>query len=334
MPTRMPTPAPEPGPVAPPESGAPAGCAVFFDAIPAVMYIPCNTPPGRHDPKPGRPEGPQVARDLAHSDRRARRWLDPPSRLLSRMTHRPRSPQAAPLREGTHEHRANPDRPPEPAVVALMTSMLQTLGHRIEEASSDRAAVRMLEHAPADLVLAGVEPADPDALEFLDYLRRKQPRTPVILVFAAPHPERTREALQRGASAVLRFPIPATQLRASVAQCLGEPEEAPASQNHATALANGRANHAPRRRRPGPTAPRPRPPPPPPEPIQSGRADGPGRRGPRPPPGPGAGPDHRPEPRPRPDPRRAGDGQVPGGPHAPRARAPGQRPLPRTLVPG
>ena len=116
---------------------------------------------------------------------------------------------------------------PEPAVVALMASMIQTLGHRIEEASSDRAAVRMLEHGPVDLILAAVETSDPDALEFLTYLRRKHPQTPVILLFPGPHPERAREAFQRGAAAVLRFPMPATQLRAAVAQCLGLPEEAP-----------------------------------------------------------------------------------------------------------
>ena len=47
---------------------------------------------------------------------------------------------------------------PDPSVGALMTSMLQALGHRIDEAPNDRAAVRMLEHAPVDLVLAGSAP--------------------------------------------------------------------------------------------------------------------------------------------------------------------------------
>ena len=75
-----------------------------------------------------------------------------------------------------------------------MTSMLQTLGHRIDEAPNDRTAVRMLEHAPVDLVLAGANPDDPDALEFLTYLRRKYPRVAVILVFPIPHREMHRSA--------------------------------------------------------------------------------------------------------------------------------------------
>ncbi|CAN5786682.1 sigma-54 dependent transcriptional regulator [soil metagenome] len=109
----------------------------------------------------------------------------------------------------------------EPSASALLSSMLQSLGHQIEEITSDRAAARRLERDPFDMVIAGVDPCDPDSLELLMYLRRKFPEVPVVLLFSVAHPERTREALQRGASSVLRFPLPATQLRAAVAQALG-----------------------------------------------------------------------------------------------------------------
>ncbi len=132
----------------------------------------------------------------------------------------------------------------DPSIAALMTSMLQTLGHKIDEAPNDRAAVRMLEHSPVDLVLAGADPDDADALEFLSYLRRKAPNVPVILLFPTPHPERMREAQVRGAAAVLRFPVSANVLRAAVAQALGLPEtagtvkpSAPASSLQANAAA-------------------------------------------------------------------------------------------------
>src|SRR6478609_7692131 len=109
---------------------------------------------------------------------------------------------------------------PEASVRALLTSMLHTLGCHLDEASSDRVAVRKLEQAPVDLVLAACEPADPEALELLAYLRRKHPKVPCVLLFAAPHPERERVALNRGAASVLRYPLPANALRAAVAQAL------------------------------------------------------------------------------------------------------------------
>jgi DNA-binding NtrC family response regulator len=125
---------------------------------------------------------------------------------------------------------------PTPSAQALLRSMLFNAGGRIEEAASDREAVRLLERGGADVVVEAVDPTDPDALELLQYVRRKHPQIPVILLFSAPHPERMREAVQRGASAVLRFPLPATELRAAVAQAV---ESAPVDAHSQTSNAHG-----------------------------------------------------------------------------------------------
>ena len=66
--------------------------------------------------------------------------------------------------------------------------MLQSLGHQIDEASNDRAAVRRLERGGIDLIIAGVDPFDPEALELLSFSRRKHPQVPVILLFPARTP--------------------------------------------------------------------------------------------------------------------------------------------------
>ena len=107
---------------------------------------------------------------------------------------------------------------PEPSILALLGSMLQSLGHQIDEASNDRAAVRRLDRGGIDLIIAGVDPFDPEALELLSYSRRKHPDVPVVLLFPGPNPERAREATRMGAATVLRFPMPATELRAAVTQ--------------------------------------------------------------------------------------------------------------------
>ena len=67
---------------------------------------------------------------------------------------------------------------PEPQGLSLLTSMLKSLGHLIEEAPTDRAAVRFMERNPINLVLASVDPGDAEALELLTYVRRKLLRCP------------------------------------------------------------------------------------------------------------------------------------------------------------
>src|SRR6516225_759050 len=116
---------------------------------------------------------------------------------------------------------------PDPAGLALLTSMLKSLGHTIEEATTDRAAVRSMERNDIDLVLAGVDPLDAEALELLTYVRRKHREVPVILLFPRLHPERAKEALRLGAMAVLKYPVPAAELRAAVLQALEQCEARP-----------------------------------------------------------------------------------------------------------
>src|SRR4051812_32008306 len=108
----------------------------------------------------------------------------------------------------------------EPSSLTLMTSMLKSLGHEIDEAANDRVAVRLMERGGMDLMLAGVDPADAEALELLSYMRRKHRHVPVILLFSTPMPDRAKEAIRLGALTVLKYPVAATELRAAVMQAL------------------------------------------------------------------------------------------------------------------
>lgn len=109
---------------------------------------------------------------------------------------------------------------PEPNSMSLIGSMLHSLGHEIVEAQNDPAAVKRIEREPVDIVISWADPDDSDCLELLSYIRRKQPHIPVLLIFSKIHQERNREAMRMGASAVLRYPIPPNEIRASVIQAL------------------------------------------------------------------------------------------------------------------
>jgi two-component system response regulator HydG len=135
---------------------------------------------------------------------------------------------------------------PEPEGLALLTSMLKSLGHLIEEAATDRIAVRLMERDPINLVLASVDPADSDALELLAYVRRKHSGIPVILMFPRVHPERAKEALRLGAMAVLKYPVPAAELRATVLQALEHCESRPVEPPSPAAVSPAGAGHSTR----------------------------------------------------------------------------------------
>src|SRR6266481_4325004 len=44
---------------------------------------------------------------------------------------------------------------PEPSALALLSSMLMSMGHEIDEAANDRMAVRLMERGGVDLMSAG-----------------------------------------------------------------------------------------------------------------------------------------------------------------------------------
>jgi two-component system response regulator HydG len=104
-------------------------------------------------------------------------------------------------------------------------------------------AVRLMERGGVDLMVAGVDPSDTESLELLAYMRRKHRPVPVIILFPGSHPERIKEALRMGALTVLKYPVPATELRAAVTQALGPATAAPPPPNAVPAFAgNGLAN--------------------------------------------------------------------------------------------
>ncbi len=138
---------------------------------------------------------------------------------------------------------------PHPAGLGLLTSMLKSPGRVIEQTTSNQVAARLMEQNDFDLVLAGVDQGDGDMRELLALLRLNDRQLPVILLFPDLHAVRAKEALRLGATAVLAYPVPATELQAAVLQSLeqcemrqGEPASVaaassspPAPRSHAVA---------------------------------------------------------------------------------------------------
>jgi len=126
---------------------------------------------------------------------------------------------------------------PDPLGAAMLCSMIRPLGLSLDEAEDDRTAARRLDQGPA-LLLAAVNPSDPDALELLIYARRRHPEIPVLLLFPAHDAGRADEALRLGATAVMKFPCPPAELRTAVAVALRQ-DAAPAPARPALVSAVG-----------------------------------------------------------------------------------------------
>jgi two-component system response regulator HydG len=109
---------------------------------------------------------------------------------------------------------------PDKEARALLRGMLGGMNYRIAEASGYRAGVGMLVRDPDALILAGAHAGDPEALEFLAAVQRQRPHVPLILLLSGEAPDLANQALRFGAASVLKFPLPATQVRAAVVHAL------------------------------------------------------------------------------------------------------------------
>jgi two-component system response regulator HydG len=112
---------------------------------------------------------------------------------------------------------------PDESSRGLLRCMLQGLKYRIVEAPGYRIAIGLLGHDPDALVLAGADPGNPEAMEFLAFVQRQLPQVPHILLLSGSAPELASQALRHGAASVLKFPLPTTQVRAAVVHALNRP---------------------------------------------------------------------------------------------------------------
>jgi two-component system response regulator HydG len=133
---------------------------------------------------------------------------------------------------------------PDKSARALLHEMLDGMSDRIAEASSYRIGVGMLGRDPDALIVAGAYAGDPEASQFLASVQRQRPHVPLILLLSGEAPDLVHQALRLGAASVLKFPLPATQVRAAVEHALSRT----ASASHRMGAAAASSPHRPEAR--------------------------------------------------------------------------------------
>jgi len=104
-------------------------------------------------------------------------------------------------------------------------AVLRRDGHTVVEAATVRQAIDFCRE-PLDLILLDLGLPDGDGLEVITALHEQcgggQPSPPVIVLTGSTAPDRVEAALAAGAAKVLFKPVAAPELRAAIAECLGQ----------------------------------------------------------------------------------------------------------------
>jgi len=102
----------------------------------------------------------------------------------------------------------------------LLTLVFQGDGHSIRTATNGREALRMLEEAPADIIISDVKMPDMDGIEMLRAVRETQPDLGVVLMTAFASVETAREAFKLGADDFIQKPFDVEELKLIVRKTL------------------------------------------------------------------------------------------------------------------
>ncbi|HNB28254.1 MAG TPA: response regulator [Alphaproteobacteria bacterium] len=113
----------------------------------------------------------------------------------------------------------------EDAVRRVIQRMLETLGHRVDEAESGRGGLLALHEASYDLVITDIVMPGMEGTEVVSIVKRQWPQVPVIAMSGGGHigdPDNLRTARELGAAATLQKPFRMQGLRAAIDQARGK----------------------------------------------------------------------------------------------------------------
>lgn len=108
----------------------------------------------------------------------------------------------------------------EPLAVGQVSKFLARVGIRTSSAGSGRAALALHRNDPADLIVTDLRMPDGDGVELIRAIRAEDADLPIIVVTGQVLREAEAEALDAGASELLRKPLDLHALAAAVARFL------------------------------------------------------------------------------------------------------------------
>jgi len=105
---------------------------------------------------------------------------------------------------------------------AVLREALKSAGHEVLEAANAVAGLQLAVESQPDVITTDLLMPGLDGLAFLDTLRARGVRAPVLVVTADIQHSTREECLRRGVAAVLGKPVSASELARSVAEALAQ----------------------------------------------------------------------------------------------------------------
>ncbi len=112
----------------------------------------------------------------------------------------------------------------EPIVGKRLKPALAKIGCEVEVFENPREALKRIEEKDFDVVVTDIRMDEVDGIQVLEYVRKKSPRTKVILITGYAMMALARKAMERGAFDFIAKPFQPNDLRrviAKAAQALG-----------------------------------------------------------------------------------------------------------------
>jgi DNA-binding NtrC family response regulator len=106
----------------------------------------------------------------------------------------------------------------EPIVGKTLKPALSKMGCEVEVYENPAEAVKRLEEQEFDIVVTDIRMEGLDGIEVLDRIKKKFPRTQVIMITGYAMMETAREAMEKGAFDFVSKPFEPDELRAVVAR--------------------------------------------------------------------------------------------------------------------
>lgn len=106
----------------------------------------------------------------------------------------------------------------EPIVGKRLLPSLAKDGYELEFCENGREALARIDAKPFDIVVTDVRMQDVDGLQILEHVRRRSPRTQVVIITGYATLEVAREALAKGACRVIAKPFKPDELREALAK--------------------------------------------------------------------------------------------------------------------